>query len=95
MRTKGEHARQAESDSTSYCVVNEMLMEQIRQLHAQRPDDEFRLAIFGRPTGPWHPDKETAERYAVKRKLASYDAGLGITFMDVSASFDRRRKRER
>lgn len=58
-------------------------------------NSEYRLAVFGRPTGPWHENKESAQRYAVKRKLASYDAGLGITFMDVSASFDRRRKRER
>lgn len=69
-----------------------MFREQFAQLGAHRPDDEFRLTIFGRPTGPWHPDKDAAERYAVKRKLASHDVGLGITFMDVSASFARRRK---
>lgn len=53
-------------------------------------NSEYRLAVFGRPTGPWHADKASAQRYAVKRKLASYDAGLGVTFMDVSASLIQR-----
>jgi len=76
-------------------MVNTSLMERIEATRTAQPDDEFRLAIFGRPTGPWHPDKDSAERYAVKRKLGSYDQGLGITFLDVSVSLVRRHRQVR